>query len=892
MMARAAERWMSPHLWRMAGAFVAFNAILLCYLLLKPGSFGVVTGVDNVAQFVGPLIALPLCWLPMGRQSSYARVRFFLGLGILSESVGQIIFTYYEQILMHPAPFPSWADAAYLTLYPSFFVAILLLTHPASGLSSARLALDGLAIMVAVFAFSWYFIVEPAYEQSTDSTFAKVVGATYPLCDVLLLACLLLLWSRLRDDALRPVFALLGLALAIIIVTDTIYDYQTLHGSYATGEPLDVGWPLGFMVVGLAAAALAVVRQPAAVASDPPSMMPDPPPSHAMPLWQSLLPYALIPVVALLGAYAWGDVGMDGETKGVFVCGAILVLAVLARQVLTVLDNNRLYGQLNEAFAAQGQGLARRVKELEWLRDVSRSLSAAATLEDVLNVAYDSVRGGLGFDRVGVNLFDYEKGIFEDVVGTDARGNKIWPKDRTIHLTSESQIWAFPGFAATLRGEDYYYTTRAYEECPPEMRYLYDGNPTHNLMVPLRADDRVMGCISVDNLATARPIARDDVGPLIALANQVGLAVERKRTEAALHASEERLRAVMSKAPIVLFNLDRDGTCTLATGGEFRLLGLQPDELVGQSIFDLYADREDLLDSFRRAVRGEIHTSITEIYDRALETYWMPQCTDDGVVYSVIGVVLDVTERARAQDEAERARAAAEDLARLRSDFVASVSHELRTPLTAIVGYAELLQARWSQLADGERLERLGRIVSSANRQQRLVEDLLLLSRLEVGALVPHIEPFALKDLIERAADDVRSSYRGQPIEVDGIGGARVLVDSDRALQILTNLIDNAAKYSSEGATISVCWECDATDAVIHVRDRGSGMSLEGREYLFTRFGRVPGSRTRAGRVGTGLGLYLGRSLAQAMGGTLELQSSGPEGSTFTLRLPLAMDAQ
>jgi PAS domain S-box-containing protein len=410
-------------------------------------------------------------------------------------------------------------------------------------------------------------------------------------------------------------------------------------------------------------------------------------------------------------------------------------------------------------------------------------------------------------------------------------------------------------------------------------------------MVPLRADDHVMGAISVDNLITGRPISRDDVGPLIALANQVGLAVERKRTEAALHVSEERLRAVMLKAPIVLFNLDREGIFTLTTGGEPRLLGLHAEGLLGQSIYAVNAERQDILDHFRRALRGETHTATVDMNDLTLETHWMPQTGEDGAVHSVIGVTLDVTERARAHLASEMARAAAEDLARLRSDFVAAVSHELRTPLTAIVGYAELLEARWAQLDDEQRLERLSRIVAAANRQQRLVEELLLLSRLEVGALAPHVEPAVLAELIDRAADEVRNSYRDQRIDITGAAEPRVLADPDRALQILTNMMDNAAKYSPEGAPISVCWECNGPVAIVRVRDRGAGMPEEGREHLFTRFGRVPGSRTRAGRVGTGLGLYLGRRLAQAMGGMLDLESSGPDGSTFALRLPLANDA-
>ncbi len=230
--------------------------------------------------------------------------------------------------------------------------------------------------------------------------------------------------------------------------------------------------------------------------------------------------------------------------------------------------------------------------------------------------------------------------------------------------------------------------------------------------------------------------------------------------------------------------------------------------------------------------------------------------------------------------------AAALELAELRSTFVASVSHELRTPLTAIVGYAELLQAHWTQLDDVARLDRINRIVTSARRQQRLVEELLLLSRLEMGALVGTTEAALLARLVERAVEEVRVAYHGQQIGTQGPADLAIRADPDRTVQILVNLIDNAAKYSPEGAPIMVTWARDASRATVLVRDRGAGIPAEGRERLFTRFGRVPGSRMRAGHVGTGLGLYLGRSLARAMDGELDLASTDHSGSVFRLSLP------
>jgi signal transduction histidine kinase len=257
---------------------------------------------------------------------------------------------------------------------------------------------------------------------------------------------------------------------------------------------------------------------------------------------------------------------------------------------------------------------------------------------------------------------------------------------------------------------------------------------------------------------------------------------------------------------------------------------------------------------------------------------------------AVAGMIAQALDKARLYVQEQARAQAAEDLARMRGDFVASVSHELRTPLTAIVGYAELLEVRWSAMSEDARLEHVRRIVWSANRQMRLVQDLLLISRLDLQALSLDCTPADLQALVGLAVTEVQGSYRGQQIQTTGPAGILVRADTARLVQILVNLLDNAAKYSPEGTQIEVGWESTVSQAVVRVRDHGPGIPAEGRSRLFARFGKIAASRIRAGRVGTGLGLFLGRQLARAMAGDLDLESTGPEGSTFCLRLPLVLE--
>jgi two-component system sensor histidine kinase KdpD len=144
-----------------------------------------------------------------------------------------------------------------------------------------------------------------------------------------------------------------------------------------------------------------------------------------------------------------------------------------------------------------------------------------------------------------------------------------------------------------------------------------------------------------------------------------------------------------------------------------------------------------------------------------------------------------------------------------------------------------------------------------------------------------------LGPLVARAASDLQESYAGQQVDLEGPADLQVMADPDRFLQILTNLLDNAAKYSPEGSSIYSSWSAENDMAVVRIHDSGPGVAKEGQERLFTRFGKVARSPVRAGRMGTGLGLYLGRQLAQAMGGDLDLEATGPDGSTFRLQLPI-----
>ena len=223
-------------------------------------------------------------------------------------------------------------------------------------------------------------------------------------------------------------------------------------------------------------------------------------------------------------------------------------------------------------------------------------------------------------------------------------------------------------------------------------------------------------------------------------------------------------------------------------------------------------------------------------------------------------------------------------LAALRADFVSLVSHELRGPMAAVIGSALTLQQRWRELQPEQREAFLAVIADETTRLSVLVGDVLDTSRIEAGTFGYTFSDVDLAEIVREAVaaaeigqDEVRLSYDMAP------SLPRVRGDADRLRQLVDNLISNAVKFSSTGGEVRVLARSDNGRVIIRVDDDGPGIPVEEQEEIFEKFGRAVGSS----KPGTGLGLFLARSFAEAHGGTLEVDSTPGEGAAFTLTIPL-----
>lgn len=379
--------------------------------------------------------------------------------------------------------------------------------------------------------------------------------------------------------------------------------------------------------------------------------------------------------------------------------------------------------------------------------------------------------------------------------------------------------------------------------------------------------------------------------------------------------------------------LDVDGVVLIDSAGALQGVSLKSDALVAEALGGQYAQAVD-----RAGYVAQMHVAVPIIIEGQLAgVVYLSQTLRDvstvlhdmrmrwwisvGVALalsSAVGLILsgaiarplrrltaaaeqvaegrlDQQVPVRSRDElGQLSRAFNEMTARLKAarqmqtDFVANVSHELRTPLTSVKGLVETLQD--GAVDDVQVRDRfLGTVAGETDRLIRLVNDLLLLSRVDSEALVLHKEPVALVSLIRAAIDQLAPQTQAHSLTVQieaGAGVPSVQADPDRLTQVLLNLLDNALKYSPPGGVVTVSIEIKEKLVQIQVRDRGAGILPDELAHIGERFYRADKARSRT-QGGSGLGIAIARALVELHGGTLRIDSQVGQGTTATVTLPI-----
>src|SRR5438874_1591065 len=402
------------------------------------------------------------------------------------------------------------------------------------------------------------------------------------------------------------------------------------------------------------------------------------------------------------------------------------------------------------------------------------------------------------------------------------------------------------------------------------------------LSIALGLGNSAVGMVAVSLYLTRPALLPAVLAPTLALHMSFRGWVQEKELHRQMEEETNKLGRIVEHSSEGIVLADADGTVVLWSPSMERMTGVTEKEAVGKAMAYLLRGR----DNFGRPVSMDVSSGgeptdlelvATDGSVRWLRVQHGPGFDGRGQLSFDVLVVTDVT-RQREVDK-------------LKDDFISTVSHELRTPLTPIKGYASLLLRRNDEIPAERRREALQSILERADHMHRLVEDLLLASRVATTGerRLPEVGRQAV-DVGHVAEKALRSFVIAHPLRefrLDAADGAVALGDPIRIEQIVANLVSNAIKFSDEGTAVDVEIAREGVSVHIKVRDTGRGIPADKHEEIFEKFKRLE-DPLRMETGGAGLGLFIVRQLARAMGGDATVESELGRGSTFMVTLTVS----
>jgi PAS domain S-box-containing protein len=519
------------------------------------------------------------------------------------------------------------------------------------------------------------------------------------------------------------------------------------------------------------------------------------------------------------------------------------------------------------------------------LSDIFRDL---ATSDEIVYKASEVLGKTLGVSRVGYGTID--------------------PIAETLHVVRD---WNAPGvetLAGTLKLRDY----GSFIDDLKAGKFIYINDVDKDIRttssaaalkgrsaasfvnLPVLEKNRLVAVIFVND-AKVRNWSAEELAFIQDVAERTRIASERARNAEELDrlaADSERRRRLyetfLENSPDLAYVFDLNHRFTYANKVLLKMWGRNWEDAIGKSCLELgyepwhaeMHDREiDQIIATKEVVRGEVPfagTNGRRIYEYIL----VPVLAPDGEVEAIAGTTRDVTERQQAEE-------ALRDSNRRKDEFLAMLAHELRNPLAPISAAAEILQMK---ALDQKATERTSRIISrQVKHMTALVDDMLDLSRVTRGLVTLSKSPLDLKSVVYNAVEQVRPFIEVQRHHLLfdlAAETAYVMGDQKRLVQIATNLLNNAAKYTPQGGAIQIRLKVDADMLALSVEDNGIGIPASLQPHVFELFTQADRTSDRT-QGGLGIGLALVKNLTELHGGTVSCFSEGKDkGSTFTVSLP------
>jgi PAS domain S-box-containing protein len=451
---------------------------------------------------------------------------------------------------------------------------------------------------------------------------------------------------------------------------------------------------------------------------------------------------------------------------------------------------------------------------------------------------------------------------------------------------------------------------------PPWNSYPNPYSIRTMLIAPMSTRDRLVGLLTLDYGGAEHQYTSEELELAGAAANLVATIIERDqllRQHTELLSSNQQMAELIALAHDAIIVRTPNSIITSWNHGAERLYGWTEQEVLGQVSHELLQTRfphsrevnENLL-TLHGQWEGQLTHSRRDGTQVIVESRQVLLQDESGRPTAILEINRDITERERIQREREEARAnalALRESNRRMDEFLGIVSHELRTPLTTIKGNVQLAKFRLraslrevpanmdvlrNMLEEVQMM--LDRAERQANVQNRMVSDLLDISRLQADKLELRLVPCDLATLVLETVEDQRTTTLKRALYLEMPEGetAPVIADPERIGQVLSNFITNALKYSQEGCPVVVQLKKGENMVRVSIEDEGPGLTPEEQEQVWDRFFQVEGiKRQRGSSVGLGLGLHISRAIIEQHQGQIGVESTKGEGSTFWFTLPL-----